>query len=89
VLRQAYPVVKPEIWGPTLATFEVPAAVPAGLAVTPAGSEHDERFTLSWQRIRADPRLVEAYNAMKLAGDGPDGDGYESRKSAFFDLLVE
>jgi hypothetical protein len=26
---------------------------------------------------------------MKLAGDGPQGAGYERRKSAFFDRLVE
>ena len=91
-LRQEYPVVHPEIWSATLATFTVPQQAatdpPTGLAVTPRGSEHDVRFTLSWQRLRADPRLVEEYNAMKLAGDGPDGADYEARKSAFFDRLL-
>lgn len=91
-LRKEYPVVHPEIWSATLATFTVPqdkaTDPPTGLAVTPRGSEHDVRFTRSWQRLRGDPKLVEQYNAMKLAGDGPDGAGYEARKSAFFDRLL-
>ena len=91
-LGKEYPVVHPEIWSATLATFTVPHQAttdpPTGLAVTPEGSEHDLRFTRSWQRLRADPRLVEQYNAMKLAGDGPDGADYEARKSAFFDRLL-
>jgi GrpB-like predicted nucleotidyltransferase (UPF0157 family) len=92
LLRPAYPVVHPEIWAATLATFTVPRQAatdpPAGLAVTPRGSEHDVRFTRSWQLLAADPRLVEGYNAMKLSGDGPEGSGYEHRKSAFFDRLA-
>ena len=43
VLRGRYPVVHPEIWQGSLATFAVEAEVPAGIAVTPIGSEHDER----------------------------------------------
>jgi GrpB-like predicted nucleotidyltransferase (UPF0157 family) len=91
-LREVYPVVHPEIWSATLATFTVPrhtaADLPTGLAATPRGSVHDVRFTRSWQRLRADPKLVEQYNAMKLAEDGPDGAQYEARKSAFFDRLL-
>jgi hypothetical protein len=83
-LRAAYAVVHPEIWGPTLATFAVVADLPAGLAATPVGSEHDVRFTRTWERIAADPALVAAYNAVKL---GPAA-GYEERKSAFFDRLT-
>jgi GrpB-like predicted nucleotidyltransferase (UPF0157 family) len=85
-LRRAYEVVHPEIWAPTLATFAVPAALPAGLAVTPAGSEHDLRFTRSWRLLAADPALVDEYNAVKLAAGEDD---YEDRKSAFFDRLLE
>ncbi len=88
-LRSTHPVVHPEIWGPTLATFDVPAPVPAGLAVTPAGSEHDLRFTRTWQLLAADPDLVAEYNAVKRAGNGLlDEAAYEQRKSAFFDRLV-
>jgi len=88
-LRADHPVVHPEIWGPTLATFEIPAPVPAGLAVTPAGSEHDLRFTRTWQLLAADPGLLAEYDAVKREGDGPaDEVAYEQRKSAFFDRLL-
>jgi hypothetical protein len=88
-LRRSHAVVHPEIWGPTLATFEaVGTALPTGIAVTPIGSEHDLRFTRTWALLRADPALVAEYNAAKLADDGPRGDGYEERKSAFFDRVL-
>ncbi|UQU68259.1 hypothetical protein COUCH_19090 [Couchioplanes caeruleus] len=83
-LRGLYAVVHPEIWQDTLATFAVEAELPTGLAVTPAGSEHDVRFRRAWQRIAADPRLLAEYNALKLAG----AEGYEERKSAFFTRLT-
>jgi hypothetical protein len=85
-LRRTYEVVHPEIWQPTLATFAVPAALPAGLAVTPAGSEHDLRFTRSWQLLAADPALLAEHNAVKLAA--AEDEGYEAAKSAFFDKLL-
>jgi hypothetical protein len=86
-LGRLLPAVKPEIWGPTLATFAVPAALPTGLAVTPVGSEHDLRFTRTWQLLSADPALLLEYNAMKAAHD--EGPEYERQKAAFFDRLVE
>ena len=82
-LRGVYRVVRPEIWQDTLATFEVDAALPTGIAVTPAGSVHDVRFTRGWERLRTEPGLLAEYNALKAGG----GD-YEERKSAFFDRLV-
>jgi len=84
ILRTLYEVVHPEIWQASLATFAVAADLPTGLAVTPAGSEHDVRFRRTWQLLAADPRLVAEYNAVKLGA----GDDYESRKSAFFDRLL-
>ena len=88
VLRRTYVVVHPEIWAPTLATFGVPAALETGMAVTPAGSEHDLRFTRTWQLLAADPALLGEYNAVKLA-ETADETAYEDRKSAFFDRLLE
>ncbi len=88
VLRDHLAVVHPEIWVPTLATFAVPAPVPAGLAVTPVGSEHDLRFTRTWTLLAADPVLVAEYNAVKTASAAPGGADYERRKSAFFDRVV-
>jgi hypothetical protein len=86
-LSDIYQVVHPQIWQPTLATFVVEAALPAGMAVTPAGSEHDLRFTRSWQRLAADPALVVAYNDLKVRHRDDPGE-YERQKSAFFDALV-
>jgi hypothetical protein len=84
VLGGIYDVVRLEIWQDTLATFDVPGApLPTGVAVTPIGSAHDLRFRRSWELLAADPALLAAYNAMKLAGSG-----YEDRKSAFFDRLM-
>jgi hypothetical protein len=87
LLRRTYVVVRPEIWSPTLATFGVPAALEAGMAVTPAGSEHDLRFTRTWQLLAADPTLLNEYNAVKIA-DTAGENAYEERKSAFFDQLL-
>jgi GrpB-like predicted nucleotidyltransferase (UPF0157 family) len=87
VLRDVYQVVHPEIWQPTLATFAVEAPLPTGVAVTPVGSEHDLRFSRSWQLLAADPDLVDAYNAMKIRYRDDDAE-YEARKSAFFDRLL-
>jgi GrpB-like predicted nucleotidyltransferase (UPF0157 family) len=81
-LSAAFPVGSPHSWAATLAVFDVPGPRPTGLAVTPVGSEHDERFCRTWQALRGDPDLLAAYNAMKAAGAGTPG--YEEAKSAFF-----
>lgn len=86
-LNDIYEVVHPEIWQTTLATFAVEAALPTGMAVTPAGSEHDLRFTRSWQRLAEDPALVVAYNDLKVRHRDDPGE-YERQKSAFFDSLA-
>jgi hypothetical protein len=83
-IRTVHEVVHPEIWQPTLATFGVRAALPAGLAVTPAGSVHDRRFRRAWARLAGEPELLAAYNAVKELGE----DGYEERKAAFFDEVA-
>ena len=83
VLREVYAVVHPEIWQESLATFAVDAELPAGIAVTPIGSEHDVRFHRGWERIRSDPALLAEYNTLKT-----DGGDYEQRKSDFFDRMA-
>ena len=87
-LRTVYEVVHPEIWADSLATFGVRGEA-VGIAVTPIGSEHDSRFVESWRRLRAEPALLAAYNAMKREHDGPDDPAYEAAKSAFFDRVME
>lgn len=79
-------MVHPEIWCATLATFDVRASLPTGLAVTPLGSEHDLRFSRVWRLLAADPALVAEYNTVKR--DATDAE-YESRKSLFFDRVLE
>jgi GrpB-like predicted nucleotidyltransferase (UPF0157 family) len=85
VLKEVFTVVHPEIWATTLAAFEVTDDPPVALAVTPAGSEHDVRFTRSWQLLAADPELVQEYNDVKQSATDAE---YEARKSAFFDMLL-
>ncbi|MFW5474204.1 GrpB family protein [Knoellia sp. CPCC 206450] len=85
-LRDVLPVASPHAWAATLAVFEVPGSIPTGLAVTPHGSEHDARFRLAWERLRADPSLLDEYNALK--SDSVGTAGYEESKSRFFSALA-
>lgn len=87
-LRGLYDVVHPEIWAATLATFGVPAPLPAGLAATPRGSVHDLRFTRTWALLAADPGLLSEHNALKKSAVRVGGREYERRKSAFFDRVL-
>ncbi|NKY41624.1 GrpB family protein, partial [Cellulomonas septica] len=88
LVRRDHAVVHPEIWCATLATFAVDAPLPAGLAVTPLGSEHDVRFTRTWALLRADPALLAEHNRVKAEADEAAPDEYEARKSAFFDRVL-
>lgn len=83
-LRLLYAAVLPDIWTGTFAVFEEDAMPPVGIAVTAIASEHDRRFTRSWERMRSDAAARERYNALKRAG----GD-VEEAKSRFFDELTE
>lgn len=86
-LRTIYPPASLRSWAPTLAVFDVPAARPTGLAVTPVASTHDKRFTSAWQRLPNEPDLLREYNAIKLQDQTVDV--YEERKSAFFDRIAK
>jgi GrpB-like predicted nucleotidyltransferase (UPF0157 family) len=85
-LGGAYPVASAHAWGITLAVFDVPGRHPTGLAVTPVGSEHDDRFRTTWRALRRDPVLLAEYNALKAATAGTPA--YEARKSDFFSRVV-
>lgn len=88
LLGARYDVVHPEIWSATLATFEVPGDERIGVAVTPIGSEHDVRFRGAWERLRADPAALGAYNAMKRAHADADERAYLAAKADFFEELA-
>jgi hypothetical protein len=85
-LRTEYQATSLWAWAATLAVFDVPAPRPTGLAVTPAGSEHDLRFSRGWERLRTDPVLLEEYNNLKRTAFGDAS--YEDRKAAFFTRLA-
>jgi GrpB-like predicted nucleotidyltransferase (UPF0157 family) len=85
-LRTAYPVASAHAWASTLAVFDVPGRHPTGLAVTPVGSEHDERFRATWRVLRRDPGLLAEYTALKAATAGTPE--YEVRKSEFVSRVV-
>jgi len=80
-LREVFPVGSPHSWADTLAVFDVPGPRPTGLAVTPRHSEHDERFSRTWQALRQSAHLLAEYNAIKATAGTGD---YEQRKSEFF-----
>jgi len=84
-VARVHAVTKPEIWCATLATFDVAAALPTGLAVTPVDSEHDLRFTRTWSLIAAHPALLTLYNDAKLQAGSDD---YETRKSEVIDYVL-
>ena len=80
----------PEMWTAEFATFVEPnAPIATGIALTSLGGEHDRRFVVGWERLKREPLLLEAYNALKREYEGaPDADSYQSAKSAFFSALA-
>ncbi len=89
-LRAVHRPVHPGIWqAGSLATFDVvDAPAPTGLAVTPVGSEHDDRFVRCWERLAADPSARAAYSETKRRTAPLGAEEYERAKSAFFDALL-
>jgi len=85
-LRAIYTPASLQSWAPTLAVFDVPSTRSTGLAVTPVASPHDQRFTLAWTRLRAEPDLLREYNTLK--SQHYTSDVYEECKSAFFDRIA-
>jgi hypothetical protein len=54
------------------------------IALTVIGSRDDLHHGEAWDRIGADPRLIERYNELKREFEGaPPGD-YDAAKRAFF-----
>ena len=51
------------------------------------GSEHDDRFTSTWQALRESPDLLARYNALKATTGGTPN--HERLKSDFFTALSD
>lgn len=73
-------------WADTLAVFAVNGDRTVELAVTPIGSEHDRRFSVTWERLRSEPELLREYNELKLGAVGTSH--YEILKSDFFTRIT-
>jgi len=85
-LRTVYSTASPQAWANTLAVFDIPGSRPTSVAVTPRGSEHDERFMRTWDALRRRPDLLAAYNELKAAAGARD---YERQKSEFFTRISQ
>ncbi len=88
-LTELYEVFRPDHWTDAFATFKDGRATdpPVGVALTAVGSEHDDRFVRAWEKLAAEPRLVDEYNALKRR-HARDPGACEVEKSAFFTRLV-
>ena len=87
-LLTLYEVFRRDHWTDAFATFTDPRATdpPIGVALTAVGTEHDLRFVRAWERLGADPALLDEYNALKRRYVR-DPARYEAEKSAFFTRL--
>lgn len=85
-LRELYPTASPHAWAETLAVFDIPGPRATGLAVTPLGSEHDQRLRHTWDALRRSPNLLAEYNHLKATADPED---YERQKSDFFSRISQ
>jgi GrpB-like predicted nucleotidyltransferase (UPF0157 family) len=57
---------------------------PVEIALTVVGSRDDLHHGEAWDRIAADPSLVERYNELKRQFEGASRGDYDAAKRAFF-----
>jgi GrpB-like predicted nucleotidyltransferase (UPF0157 family) len=91
-LRRLYTPWKLHVWTSEFATFFAPAySLPeeTGISVAVIGSRSDRAGAGVWDRLAAEPELLEAYNALKTQHMGGDWRRYEVAKSAFFAALLD
>ncbi len=88
-LRTSYAVHQPENWTPTYASFVDPAASmpPVGVQLVVRGTPDEAMFVGFRDALRADPALVERYNAFKVEHAGETYDVYTAAKDAFIGQL--
>lgn len=67
------------------AFFSAPGAQPpVEIALTVIGSRDDFHHGEAWDRITADPSLIERYNELKRRSEGATLGDYDAAKRAFF-----
>jgi GrpB-like predicted nucleotidyltransferase (UPF0157 family) len=65
--------------------FAPEAQPPVEIALTVIGSRDDLHHGEAWDRIAADPSLIERYNELKRRHEGGSLTDYDAAKRAFFD----
>jgi GrpB-like predicted nucleotidyltransferase (UPF0157 family) len=84
-LSELYEPHHREVWHSESAFFVAPRATPpVEVALTAIGSLDDLHHGEAWDRIAADPCLIERYNALKRAHEGGSSEEYDAAKRAFF-----
>jgi GrpB-like predicted nucleotidyltransferase (UPF0157 family) len=75
-----------DAWSPgESAFFFAPGAQPpVEIALTVVGSRDDLHHGEAWDRIAADPGLIERYNELKRRCEGATRGEYDAAKRAFF-----
>jgi len=85
VLCELYEPLYPEAWHSDSAYFVAAAAIPrVEVALTVIGTLDDLHHGAAWQRIAADPELIEKYNALKRTHEGGSAHDYNAAKRDFF-----
>jgi GrpB-like predicted nucleotidyltransferase (UPF0157 family) len=88
-LTERFDVAQRENWSPTFASFSTDEyALPFGIQVTVEGSDDDFLLALH-ERIKADPRLVQQYDEVKLDAAGRGSTAYWEAKNDFLRGLLK
>jgi GrpB-like predicted nucleotidyltransferase (UPF0157 family) len=84
-LSELYDALHPDAWGEDSAYFAArDADPPVEVALTVIGTLDDLHHGAAWDRLAADPKLIDEYNALKRAHEGGSEDAYSAAKRAFF-----
>jgi hypothetical protein len=85
-LADLYEPFHRDAWSPgESAFFSAPGSQPAvEIALTVVGSRDDFHHGEAWDRIAADPGLIERYNDLKRRSEGATRADYDAAKRAFF-----
>ena len=85
VLCELYEPLYRDAWPEDAAYFTARDGDPAvEVALTVIGTLDDWHHGAVWDRIAADPRLIDEYNALKRAHEGGSEASYNAAKRAFF-----
>jgi len=89
LLSELYEPLYRQAWPEDAAYFSAPGADPAvEVALTVTGTLDDWHHGGVWERIAADPMLIDEYNALKRVHEGGSEAAYNAAKRAFFSSHV-